>query len=294
MINLLRAEWKKTIWNYQLTGFLVWVFPVGVLGFYAVTLLTGLFSREAMEGMVATGSGDWTVDALGPWGVILAFPFNILSRMIPLAFMASVFAGEYQSGMWKYLIPRNRRPLLILSKMAVVAVLMTLAFTATSAGVVAGQGIGRKLTGLAFGPALSGEVLGDFGVRYGQTLLLGGLALILLAAIAALAAILTRSVLGSLLVVFLFSTLDSLSMYILMLLAKIFSIPGIVELFRYTPQCNFNNAQSWFTTGAAIRLPFENFSTGPDLGFSLAMLVIWAAGLTTLAVAVFERQDITS
>jgi hypothetical protein len=60
------------------------------------------------------------------------------------------------------------------------------------------------------------------------------------------------------------------------------------------PQCNLNNAQSWFTTGAAIRLPFENFSTGPDLGFSLAMLLIWAAGLTALAGAVFERQDITA
>ncbi len=294
MINLLRAEWKKTIWNYKLTGFLVWGFPMGILGFYAVMLLTGLFSRNAMEGMVATGSGDWTVDALGPWGVILAFPFTILTRLIPLAFMASVFAGEYQSGMWKYLIPRNRRPLLILSKMAVVAVLMTLAFTAASAVVVAGQGIGRKLTGLAFGPALSGEVVGDFVIRYGQTLLLGVLALILLAAIAALAAILTRSVLGSLLVVFLFSTLDSLSMYILMLLAKILSLPGIVGLYRYTPQCNLDNAQSWFATDAAIRLPFENFSTGPDLGFSLAMLVIWAAGLTALAAAVFERQDISS
>lgn len=294
MINLFRAEWKKTIWNYKLTGFLVWGFPVGVLGFYAVMFLTGLFSREAMEGMVATGSGDWTVDALGPWGIILAFPFTILSRMIPLAFMASVLAGEYQSGMWKCLIPRNRRPLLILSKMAVLTVLMTLAFTATSAVVVAGQAIGRKLTGLPFGPALSGEVLGDFAVRYGQTLLLGVLALILLAAIAALAAILTRSVLGSLLVVFLFSTLDSLSMYILMLLAKIFSAPGIVDLYRFTPQCNFDNVQSWFTTNAAMRLPFENFSTGPDLGFSLVILVIWAAGLTALALAVFERQDITA
>jgi ABC-type transport system involved in multi-copper enzyme maturation permease subunit len=294
MINLLRAEWKKTIWNYKLTGFLVWGFPVGVLGFYAVMLLTGLFSREAMEGMVATGSGDWTVDALGPWGVILAFPFAILSRMIPLAFMAAVFAGEYQSGLWKYLIPRSRRAFLILSKMAVVVALLALALAATSAVVVAGQGIGRKLTGLAFGPALSGEVLGDFAVRYGQTLLLGVLALILLAAIAALAAILTRSVLGSLLVVFLFSTLDSLSMYILMLLAKIFSVPGIVDLYRYTPQCNFENAQSWFTTGAAIRLPLESFSTGPDLAFSLAMLVIWVAVLTALVLAVFERQDITA
>jgi hypothetical protein len=111
---------------------------------------------------------------------------------------------------------------------------------------------------------------------------------------AALAAILTRSTLGALLVVFGFSTLDSLAMYILMLLARIFSLPEVVNLYRYTPQCNLDNAQSWFTTGAALRLPFETFSTGPDLGFSLAMLVIWVAGLTALVLAVFEWQDITA
>jgi ABC-type transport system involved in multi-copper enzyme maturation permease subunit len=294
MINLLRAEWKKTIWNYKLTAFLVWVVPVGVLGFYLVMLLGGLFSREWMDGMLQTGSGTWTGDALSAWGLLLAFPFTILSRMLPLAFMAAVFAGEYQSGMWKNLIPRNRRANLILAKLTVVSMLIVIALVATSVLTVAGQGAGRLWLGLAYGPQLSGDVLSDFVVRYSQTALLGMLTLVILAAIAALAAMLTRSTLGSLLVVFLFSTLDSLSMYILMLLAKIFSIPGIVGLYRFTPQCNFNNAQSWFTTGAAMQLPFENFSTGPDLGFSLAMLVVWAAGLTLLAVAAFERQDITA
>jgi ABC-2 type transport system permease protein len=294
MINLLRAEWKKTIWNYRLTGFLVWVFPVGMLGFYLVMLIGGAFSRMWMKGMLQTGSGTWTGDALGAWGMLLAFPFAILSRMLPLAFMAAVFAGEYQSGMWKNLIPRNRRANLILAKISVVVVLMALALAATSIVTVAGQGLGRAWAVWDYGPAVTGEAISDFVVRYGQTVLLGGLVLIILAAVAALAAILTRSTLGSLLVVFLFSTLDSLSMYILMLLAKIFSIPDLVTLYRFTPQCNIDNAQSWFSTDAAIRLPFENFSTGPDLGFSLAMLVIWAAGLTALALAVFERQDITA
>jgi hypothetical protein len=93
MINLIRAEWKKTVWNYLLTGFLVWAFPVGVLGFYLVMLIGGLFSREWMNGMLQTGSGAWTQDAYGAWGILLAFPFTILSRMLPLAFMAAVFAA---------------------------------------------------------------------------------------------------------------------------------------------------------------------------------------------------------
>jgi ABC-2 type transport system permease protein len=294
MVNLIRAEWQKTVWNFWLTGFLVWAFPVGVLGFYLVMLIGGLFSREWMYGMLEVGAGTWTGDALGGWGMILAFPFTVLSRMMPLAFMAAVFAGEYASGMWKNLIPRNRRANLILAKVAVVIALMALAMTAMSAVTVAGQGIGRYLVGWEYGPALSGEELASFASSYAQTFLLGTLTMIILAAMAALAAILTRSVLGSLLVVFGFSTLDSLSMYLLMLLARIFSAPDLVNLYRYTPQCNIDNARSWFSAGTAVPLPFENFSRGPDLAFSFLMLVFWAAGLTALALVLFERQDITS
>jgi hypothetical protein len=294
MINLLRAEWKKTIWNYVLTGFLVWGYPVGMLGFYAVMLIGGLFSRSWMDGMLATGSGLWTEDALAAWGMILAFPFTILSRLMPLAFMAAVFAGEYASGMWKNLIPRNRRAYLIIAKMAVVTVLMSLALMATSVITVAGQGVGRAWIEWEYGPAMSGQEISTFVIRYGQTVFLGVITLIILAAVAALAAVLTRSVLGGLLVAFGFSVLDSLSMYLLMLLAKIFSFPDLVKLYRYMPGCNIDNAQSWFRSGEAIRLPFENFSTGPDLSFSLALLVLWAAGLTALVLAVFERQDITA
>ncbi len=294
MINLLRAEWKKTIWNYVLTGFLVWGYPVGVAGFFAVMLIGGVFSRDWLAGMLRTGNPLWTENALGGWGILLAFPFTILTRLLPLSFMAAVFAGEYQSGMWKYLIPRTRRSFLILSKIAVLIGLMAIAFVATSALIVAGQAVGRAWMGFNYGPALTGEVVSNFLVRYGQTVLLGVLALIILAAIAALAAILTRSVLGSLLVVFLFSTLDSLSMYILLLMSRIFSAPGLAPLYRFTPQCSLDNAQSWFATNAPLRLPFESYPTGPDLGFSLVMLVIWAAVLTALAAAAFERQDITA
>jgi ABC-type transport system involved in multi-copper enzyme maturation permease subunit len=294
VINLLRAEWKKTVWNYKLAGFLVWGYPVGAAGFYAVMLISGLIQRDWLEGMLVSSNPLWTENALSGWGILLAFPFTIFLRLMPLAFMASVFAGEYQAGMWKNLIPRNRRSFLILSKTAVVVGLLTAALAATSVILVAGTGAGRAWLGWEYGPALSGGVLGDFLVRYLQTALLGALSLTILAAMAALSAILTRSVLGSLLLAFLFSTVDSLSMFILMLLARIFSAPGLVLLYRYTPQGNINNAQSWFQTGGPMPLPFENFSSGPDLGFSLAVLAAWAAGLIAVALIVFERQDITS
>jgi ABC-type transport system involved in multi-copper enzyme maturation permease subunit len=294
VINLLIAEWKKTVWNYFLTGFLVWAFPVGVIGFYSVMLAGGLIERSWVEGMLVTGSGAWTEDALGAWGMLLAFPFTVLSRMMPLAFMAAVFAGEFSSGMWKNLLPRNRRANLILAKIAVVAGLMATAIVATSLVTVAGQAVGRSWLQWEYGPEISRDVVSDFIVRYLTTAGLGVLVLIILASIAALAAMLTRSTLGSLLVVFLFSTLDSLSMYLLMLLANIFSLPEMVKLYRFTPQGSIDNLQSWIRTNASVRLPFENYPAGPDPGFSLAMLLLWTAGLTVLALAFFQRQDITS
>jgi hypothetical protein len=294
MINLLIAEWKKTVWNYKLTGFLVWVLPVGMFGFYSVMLLGGLFSRDWILGMLASAAGKWTEDAIGSWGIVLAFPFTLLVRLLPLGFIAAVFAGEYQSGMWKILIPRSCRAHLILAKMAVVTALISLSIVTTSVISVALQGIGRYWVGLDYLPTVSGGELASFAVRYGQTVLLGILALVILSAMGALAAILTRSALGSLLAAFGLSTLDSLSMYLLLLLSKLFSAPGLVDLYRFTPQYNLDNAQSWFRTEAAVRLPLEGFSAAPDLAYSLAMLGLWAVGLTVLVLAVFQRQDITS
>ncbi|MGD0173299.1 MAG: ABC transporter permease subunit [Anaerolineales bacterium] len=294
MINLLRAEWKKVVGNYQLAGFLVWIYPVGILGFYGVMLVGGIFSKGWAEGMVATGSGRWTDDALGVWGLIMSFPFNILGRMLPLAFMSTMFASEYEWGMWKNLIPRNRRAALILAKITVLITLIVLALVATSLVTVAGQWLGRRLVGGEYGPGVTGSVAISFIARYLQTAVLGILVLIILAGIAALAAILTRSVLGGLLVGFGFSVLDSLSMYILLLAGKIFSVPGIINLYRFTPAYSVDNSQSWFNTGTPIPIPLENFSAAPDLAFSLMVLLIWAAGLTALVLAVFQRQDITS
>jgi hypothetical protein len=294
MINLLIAEGKKTVWNYLLTGFLVWAYPVGMSAFYLLMLAGGLLSRDWLLGLMRSASGMWTEDAIGSWGIVLAFPFTVLTRLMPLAFMAAVFAGEYQSAMWKILIPRSRRAHLILAKMTVVIALIAASIVTTSVVSVALQGAVRRLVGLAYLPAVSGGDIASFAVRYGQTALLGILALIILAAMAALAAVLSRSVLGSLLAAFGFSTVDSLSMYLLLLLSRMFSAPGLVDLYRFAPQYNLDNAQSWFRTGAAVRLPIEGFSARPDLAFSLGMLALWAAGLTALMLAVFQRQDITS
>ena len=48
------------------------------------------------------------------------------------------------------------------------------------------------------------------------------------------------------------------------------------------------------TIPLAIRTEHLSKTLGPDLTFSIMMLVLWAVGLAGLVLALFERQDITS
>ena len=294
MLNLLRAEWLKAIWNYRLTGFLVWILPVGIGAFYVVMLVSSLASTRFAEGMLATGAGSWTDDALGVWNLVVTFPFNVIGRMLPLAFMAVVFASEYQSGMWKNLVPRASRPALILSKLAVLTALIMLAFVFTSIVTVIGQGLGHRLVGTDYGPTLTGAVAQEFIAHYAQSAVLALASLLILAGGAALAAILTRSVLGGLLIGFGLSVFDSMSLVFLLLLSRMLDQPDLINLYRFTPSYNLDNALTWFRNGVGYILPVGDFSTPPSLLFSLAVLLIWIAGFNGLSVWLFQRQDLTA
>lgn len=96
-MSLLRAEWKKATGNLLLTGFLVWFLPVGVLAFYVLGLLVFLVTDDPTTvGIVRVTAESLTASVTGVWSLIIAFPGNILGRLLPLAFMAVMFAGEYQ------------------------------------------------------------------------------------------------------------------------------------------------------------------------------------------------------
>ena len=116
MVSLIRAEWTKAIKNYKLTSFLVWVFPVSQVAWYSIIVLVGLLGSSNSVDLMMTSSGSWIEDMMGVWALATTFPYNVFGRMLPLAFMAVVFAGEYQWRTWKNIIPRSRRWKLILAK----------------------------------------------------------------------------------------------------------------------------------------------------------------------------------
>jgi ABC-2 type transport system permease protein len=292
MFNLFRAEWKKVVKNYKLTTFLVWIYPVGMAAFLAILLIVQLSAKSSAQGTVAPSSGQWTADMLVTWNIVSSFPANVFGRMLPLAFMAVVFAGEYQWGTWKNLVPRNRRVALILTKLAALTAIVMTALVSTSVIVGLGQGLGHKMAGLAYGPTLTGEVLADFARDYTREALLGMISLLILAAFAGSAALLTRSILGGLLFGFGFSVLEPSELWLV--LGILLSKPEIVNLYRFTPTYNLNNVRSWLVDHSALAAVPPGFTAQPTLASSVGLLALWLLGLTALAAFVFQKQDITS
>ena len=294
MFNLLRAEWIKAAKNYLLTSFLMGMLPVGFATLIVTFTLLGFLSETTRQVPAEFSTGLWTADILGIWGVVISFPGNLFGRMMPLAFMAVGFAGEYQWGTWRNILPRNRRPMLIVSKLVILITIVMLTLFLTSLIIGVGWGICHRIHDLPYGPAWSGEVLVDFLKSYAQTILIGLISLMILGGYAALSAMVTRSILGGLLLGFFFSVVDAMSLGALLFFRRLLDIPELTNLYQYTPTYNMDNLRYWFFHGSANTVVASGFTAEPSMGTSFAILIMWVIGLVSLAILVFQRQDITS
>ncbi len=291
MANLLRAEWKKITTNRVLVGFLVWIIPVGMAAFYSIMLVLGLLSNTFT--LVGLGAGGWTDDMRGVWGMIISSPSNTLGRVLPLAFMAVVFASEYQSDTWKNIIPRSRRPALLLVKLVTLTAVVMTSFFMTSMIAGAGQWLGHRAAGIPYPPEPTVQVVGEFLRDYTLDVLFAFVTLVILASSAALAAIVTRSILGSLLAAFLFSVAEPLSLGILYMLGTLLKQPNLVNLYLFTPSYSLDNLRSWLMNDTFRTVGLVNWTAEPQLLFSCIVLAGWILGLLGLALHLFQRQDIT-
>jgi hypothetical protein len=293
MFSLLRAESMKILKNWVLMGFLVWLVPVGQGAFLMISILIALLSKESGRAMAMASSHQWTMDMIGSWSLITYFPFNVFGRFLPLAFMAVVFAGEYEWDTWKNIIPRSQRGRLILAKYIVLTTLVVVSILVTGLISAGGFATNHKILNMDYGPQLNWETFSDFLVDYGQQFLLGLLSLLILAGFAALAAILTRSILGGLLASLGLSVVEPMSLGLLMFLRSILNTPKIINIYMLTPSFHIDNARSWFLLDIPLAASYVPANTEISLGLSLIFLVAWAFGLTGSAVFLFQRQDIT-
>ncbi|MCJ7824844.1 MAG: ABC transporter permease subunit [Anaerolineales bacterium] len=296
MFNLFRAEWRKVFANFKLTAFLVWIFPIGLFAFNTVMNLGSLFSDTMRMGVENLGSGQWTTDSLGAWDMIISFPANLFGRMLPLAFMAVVFAGEYQWRTLKNIVPRTQRWKLILAKMAALVSLVMISLLLTALIAALGPFTGHLLNDIPYGPTPSASVVGEFLLNTLKTALISLLSLLNLVSYGAIAAILTRSILGGLLVSFGFAVLDATSLGFILFLSGFLGKPELINLYQITPTYNLSNLYSWLFSGQAQRFISRGITpltSEPSFWVSLLVLAIWICGMIGLSLAIFQRQELT-
>lgn len=291
-MRLLRAELRKLLGNPMLTGFTVWIFPVGIGAFLAIGIGLSFVLKTPGQAMALTSSGAWTTDSAGIWRAVTAFPLNILGSLLPLAFMAVAFAGEYAWGTYRNVLPRAHRVAVLAAKTTALVLVLSASFILTSILTPVGFAILRRLAGLNYGPAVTGTTISHFAISYGQEMLLGLMGLLVLAGFAALAAVLTRSILGGLLAGFGLSVLEPMSFAALVLVSRVFNWPSVVELYRFTASYNLDNSRAWLLDGHAFQSPLTEITQPPALAGSLMIVALWIVVLLGTSAWLFNRQDI--
>lgn len=290
-----RAEWIKVVGHRRATGLLLWIFPATglvVTGLFAITALFDPGTHEFARGMF----GDWTDLMLLAW-TILGDHFG---RVLLMGFTAFIFAGEYQWGTWKNLIPRRRRAALILIKLGTLSALVIVAFASLSMILALGGAAVSWIIGSAYAPTLSGTAISQFVPDYALAGVLAFTAFLISALLAAFAAVVSRSILGGTLGGILLIFLEPILLIMPRWLADTLDSSAVLDLARVLPSYNLENIRSWHATDqstAMLARAYQGFERAPPVdgvGFSVLVLSAWVALGTAALIMAFERQDISS
>lgn len=294
MRNLLAAEWQKMMGHRWMTGFTVWIFPVGAVGVFATFILLLFLMPDSSDRLLA-GPLVWDDQFFGPWVMFGSAGGGLFIRTLPIVFCASVFAGEYGWGTWKNVLPRSNRLGLILVKFVVAVTMIMLSLLGTS--IVAGVAtfILSAISGQPVTPELTADVISGFLGDYLLAVALGLVVVVLITNYSALASIITKSTVGGAVAGIGFMLFEEFLLPLLNLLARLLNTPDIVQLYRITPTYNLKNATHWVQVGEPSANQFYIDLAQPDsLLFSVVMLVSWSAIMLVLTALLFQQQDITS
>ena len=294
MQSMIRAEWLKTTGNRWVMGTLLLLFPIMAVIIVLITTLVAAGGRpEALVRLGLPGPGQaayWPDYFLYSWIV----PSSPIGRWLLIALAAVVFGGEYKWRTWKGLLGYQPRWALILAKFLTTSLLILAAFLAASLIMGVGMLLPVSVAGGTVGPALSGPVLGDFLTDYAARMGLALLSALLATGYAALAALLTRTILGSVLIAMGVFMLEEVLPGLLGLLGMLLHRPEVVALFQLTPAYNLQNLLTWRLTGVGYTNPVLSLYAAPNSpALSVAILVGWVILIVGVSIMAFARQDIT-
>ncbi len=287
------TEWQKIMGYRNLVAFLIWIYPIGtIVGVLMVVILPTLFSESAKQ-LIVDSSPQWS-EMTQAVSIFVRVPENIFIRMPMLAFMAVVFAGEYQWGTLKNSLPRSSRFNILMSKFLVVGLLVMLAVTTTSISWGIGRGVAAWIVGVPFGPEITETAVSEFVKAYliNSVVVFGSM--LIASAIAALIAMYSRSILVSLFLGIAYAIVEPVAAFLVALASKIFDKPEWIALIRFTPAYNLDNFSSWISgSRSSFADNYPGFTSDFSGMTSLLMIVLWIVGLLILATIIFERQDIS-
>lgn len=291
MVSLFHAEWQKITGNRWVTSFLIWIFPVATLFIAGGAVVVALLSEDYRSALRATGVYPWDKSLLTTWPIVN----NYFGRWIILAFTANIFAGEYQHGTWKNLTIHRQRPALIVNKFVALAVFVTFAFTLVSLINGIGSGILANIVGVDYGLSTAGDVMGDFLREYGINMFTTLAGTFVVAAFAALAAMITKNILASVIVGIIFNIAETVGIIFFFGLVNWILKINLFGLYIYLPTYNLENIASWIRADSGLPATFaEHTYTAPTLAGSLFIIAAWAFGLVAVTAYLFQRQDITT
>jgi hypothetical protein len=286
MSSLFRAEWEKIAGNRWAVAFLVWIFPMGMLVFLGGVIVITLLSEDFRAAQTTLGIAPWNVTILDTW----KFLNTEMMRYVIVIFSAIVFAGEYQYGTWKNLIPRRSRLVLILNKLLILGVFVTIAFVATTIISGIGTGIVAGMLGINYGP-FDGETIRQFAGEYLFQMVITLSASLIAATYAAIAAMITRNIVASGIVGILITLAEQATLVLIWLIYTLLKINALL-LYQLTPGYNLANISTWVQFNTAYQ-PISALKP-LSLASSVTIVALIAVGLIGLTVYLFRRQDITT
>ena len=282
MLSAISAEALKFT-RHRATWGLVWIWPIGLIALYLVAITITLVVGGGEERGEATAAG-WIADAVGFWGV----PAHPFGRYLIGAFVAVVFAGEYGWNTWKLIVPHRARTTLIAAKYVVALALLAIGFLA---GALVFNLLGWLEDVVSGDPIPSGITAAALLKAHGAGALRALPPLLLTTAYVSLAAIVTRSTVGALVIGLVITTLEQIFTNFAPFMEPY--APSLVGgLYRGLPGYHIANLGDWIVEGQALTVPFPSGAYSASWEASAAVVAAWIIGLAALTFWTFRRQDI--
>ena len=206
---------------------------------------------------------------------------------------ATLFAGEFEWGTWKNILPRNKRSALILAKFLTFGAYVLCSLAAMSLIIGVGNWLGTSIAGLPYGPEATLDTILEFAGDYTLSAVLAFASTLIVVSFAAFAALITRKIVGGIMIGFLISIIEPNTWLGLSFLGKLLNNPDLINLQIYMPSYSIGNVNSWIRFGHALQLEPLITSTA-SFGLSLIMVCTWVIGLIALVIHFFQHQDIST